>query len=337
MSLRTPLCDLLGISVPVISAPFSAAPPALVAAVSNAGGLGLYGGTWVDPAGIAAAVAEIRSLTDRPFGLNLVLEWDMRDRVLAALDAGVRIFSFTWGDSAALAELVHEAGGTVLHTVAGVEEARQVSRSGADVVVAQAWEAGGHVRTEIAAMPMVPAVCDAVAPLPVVLAGGVSDGRGLAAALALGASGVWLGTRFLTATEARVHPEYRKAVIGSSATDTVLTTLFDGGWDGQHRVLRNSTVQEWEAQGRPPTGARPGEHDVVGHSPAGGGRDIPRYDMTSPSAGTTGDVEAMALYAGQSVELVQDSKPAAAIVASLVSEAEAALQRADALRRPRAE
>lgn len=333
MSLRTPLCDVLDISVPIISAPFSSASPALVAAVSNAGGLGLYGITWRPPADIGTAIDRITALTDRPFGVNMVLEWDMRDRVLTALDAGVKIFSFTWGDSSALAELVHEAGGTVLHTVASVEEAKRASQSGADVVVAQAWEAGGHVRTEVAAMPLVPAVCDAVAPVPVVLAGGVSDGRGLAAALTLGAAGVWLGTRFLTATEARVHPDYRRLVTESTAADTILTKVFDGGWDGPHRVLRNSTLRTWEAQGRPPSGERPGEGDILARAEAASGQtDFPRYDMTSPSSDMTGAVEAMALYAGQSVELVRDSKPAAEIIATLVQDAEAALQLAHSRR-----
>ncbi len=333
MALRTPLCDVLDIEVPIISAPFSAAPPALVAAVSNAGGLGLYGVTWRPPSDIATAIDEIRALTDRPFGVNLVLEWDMRDRVLAALDAGVKIFSFAWGDSSELTELVHEAGGTVMQTIASVEEARRASQSGADVVVAQAWEAGGHVRTEIAAMPLVPAVCDAVGPVPVVLAGGVSDGRGLAAALTLGAAGVWLGTRFLTATEALVHPDYQHLVIESTGADTVLTTVFDGGWDGQHRVLRNSTLQTWEARGRPSPGERPGEGDVVARAGAAvGAKNFPRYDMTSPSAEMTGAVEAMALYAGQSVELVRDRLPASAIIAALIQQAEAALQLGNARR-----
>jgi NAD(P)H-dependent flavin oxidoreductase YrpB (nitropropane dioxygenase family) len=332
VSLHTPLCDLLGISVPVLSAPFGAAPPALVAAVSNAGGFGLYGLTWHAPSDVATAVAAVRARTDRAFGVNLVLEWDVQDRVRAALDAGVEVFSFTWGDSSALAELVHAAGGTVLHTVASAEEARRAVDGGADVVVAQAWEAGGHVRTELAAMPLVPAVCDAVGPVPVVLAGGVADGRGLAAALSLGAAGVWLGTRFLAATEARVHPDYSDRLLASGGADTVLTTAFDGGWDGQHRVLRNSTLQAWEAHGRPPSGRRPGEHDVVGHGPRG--EELLRYDMTSPGVGTTGAVEAMALYAGQSVELVTDRRPAADIVAAVVQEAEAALDRAAAWRRP---
>ncbi len=301
--------------------------------MSNAGGLGLYGITWRSLPDIATAISDIRALTDRPFGVNLVLEWDMRERVVAALDAGATIFSFTWGDSSALAELVHEAGGTVLHTVASVEEARRVSQSGADIVVAQAWEAGGHVRTETAAMPLVPAVCDAVSPVPVVLAGGVSDGRGLAAALTMGAAGVWLGTRFLTATEARVHPEYQRRVIDSASADAVLTTVFDGGWDGPHRVLRNSTLQAWEAHGRPPSGERPGEGDIVARVEGGAGnREFRRYDMTSPSADMTGAVEAMALYAGQSVELVRDSRPASAIIATIVQEAEAALRRVNASR-----
>jgi NAD(P)H-dependent flavin oxidoreductase YrpB (nitropropane dioxygenase family) len=146
---------------------------------------------------------------------------------------------------------------------------------------------------------------------------------------------VWLGTRFLAAAEARVHPDYRDLVLGAAGTDTVLTTVFDGGWDGPHRVLRNSTLRAWEEHGRPPSGERPGEGDVVARvAGSGGSTDVHRYDMTSPSAGTTGAVEAMALYAGQSVELVRDSKPASEIMATLVQEAEAALQRAGSCRVP---
>ena len=328
MTLRTPLCPLLGIDVPIISAPFSAAPPALVAAVSNAGGLGLYGVTWRSTRAITRQIAEIQRLTDRPFGVNMVLAWDMRDRVLACLDAGVRVFSFTWGDSTRLAELVHDAGGTVLHTVADVDEAERVAQAGVDVVVAQAWEAGGHVRTPVAALPLVPAVCDAVGPVPVVLAGGVGDGRGLAAALALGAAGVWLGTRFLTATEAQVHPDYRRRILDAQATDTVLTSAFDGGWDAPHRVLRNGTLDRWEAAGQPAVGGRPGEGDVVARTTRGAHQtEHRRYDMTSPAADMTGAVDDMALYAGQSVGLVGTGSSAAEILTGLVAQAEEVLAR----------
>lgn len=174
--------------------------------------------------------------------------------------------------------------------------------------------------------PLVPAVCDAVGPVPVVLAGGVGDGRGIAAALTLGAAGVWLGTRFLTASEAQVHPHYLRRVLTATATDTVLTQAFDGGWDGPHRVLRNRTLDEWEAAGQPAAGQRPGEGDVVARAARGGHQaDYRRYNMSSPTADMTGEVEDMALYAGQSVGLVRTNASAADILTELVEQAEKAL------------
>lgn len=328
VALTTRLCEALSISAPVVSAPVGQAGPALVAAVSGAGGLGLYGATWRRLEDIAAVASRVREMTDRPFGLNMVLKWDMRERVQAGLDAGVRVFSFTYGVAADLNDLVHEAGGVVLHTVATVEEAEQVVRAGADVVVAQGWEAGGHVRSPLAALPMVPAVVDAVGPVPVVLAGGVADGRGLAAALCLGAAGVWLGTRFLASREAEVHPVYRDRLLAATGSDTQLTTAFDIGWEGTHRVLRNATLDAWEQAGRPAGPDRPGEGDVVARQPRkSGGKEHawPRYDITSPTDAMVGDIDQMALYAGQSVQLISRSQPAGEIVRELVEQAERVL------------
>jgi nitronate monooxygenase len=136
---------------------------------------------------------------------------------------------------------------------------------GVDVVIAQGSEAGGHVRGKVATMPLIPAVVDAVGPVPVIAAGGIADGRGLAAAMALGASGAWIGTRFLASNEAVIHPHYRERIFRATENDTVyLEELFDIGWPkAPHRVLRNSTVAAWEAAGRPVTGQRPGEGQVV--------------------------------------------------------------------------
>src|SRR5205823_13579762 len=128
-----------------------------------------------------------------PFGVNLILEWDQRERVEACLAAGARIVSFFWGDPGAYVETVHEAGGFVAHTVATAKEARRAVDQGVDVVVAQGVEAGGHVWGEVTTTVLVPDVVDAVDPVPVVAAGGIADGRGLAAALALGAAGAWMG------------------------------------------------------------------------------------------------------------------------------------------------
>jgi nitronate monooxygenase len=179
----------------------------------------------------------------------------------------------------------------------------------------------------VATMALVPAVVDAVGPVPVFAAGGIADGRGLAAALALGASGAWIGTRFLASNEATVHPHYRERILQASEEDTVyLDELFDIGWPkAPHRVLRNSTVAAWEAAGRPATGQRPGEGDVVATSKSRG--PIVRYRSYTPGADAEGDIDALALWAGQGAALVHKIQPAAEIVREINSEAQAILLR----------
>ena len=315
--MATPLCDRLGIEHPIVQAPIgSAAVPALAAAVSNAGALGSLALTWSADAG--ALVRETASLTQRPFAGNFVLEWDQRERVDAALDAGLRIASFTWGDPEPYAERVHAAGGTVLHTVGSAEEARRAVAAGVDIVVAQGWEAGGHVGGTVATLPLVPAVVDAVAPVPVIAAGGIGDARGVAAVLALGAQGAWIGTRFLLAEEAPVHETYRQRLLAAAETDAEwYAELYDVGWpDAPHRALRNATSEAWEAAGRPASGARPGEGEsIAAHA---SGNPIVRYSSSVPLAGATGEIDSLSLWAGQSVALARRVQPAAEIVRELV-------------------
>jgi NAD(P)H-dependent flavin oxidoreductase YrpB (nitropropane dioxygenase family) len=178
----------------------------------------------------------------------------------------------------------------------------------------------------VATMALVPAVVDAVRPVPVLAAGGVADGRGLAAVLALGAEAAWVGTRFLLAQEANVHHEWRRRIRAASETATVHSTLFDRGWpDAPHRTLRNSTVQAWERAGRPAAPERPGEGDLVARAPDG--TPLYRYGPEPALAGARGDVEALALYAGQSAGIVTHLLPAAAIVDELTGDAARALAR----------
>jgi nitronate monooxygenase len=307
---------LLGIEEPIVQAPMSAVP-ALAAAVSNAGALGMLALTWSSPAG--DPVRETAALTDRPFGGNLILSSDQHRRVDEVLGAGMRIVSFMWGDPADYVEQVHEAKGVVLHTVGSAEEARRAVASGVDVIVAQGWEAGGHVWSQVATLPLVPAVVDAVAPVPVIAAGGIGDARGVAAVFALGAQAAWLGTRFLLAQEMPIHEEYRRRLVGAAETDAQwYANLYEVGWpDAPHRAIRNSTAEVWEGAGRPAPGSRPGEGDVIAHFASG--ESILRYEPGAPLVGTTGDVEALSLWAGQSVGLARQSQPAAEIVAELVS------------------
>jgi NAD(P)H-dependent flavin oxidoreductase YrpB (nitropropane dioxygenase family) len=313
---RTPVCELLGIEQPIVQAPMLAVPE-LTAAVSNAGALGMFTLTWSDPAG--DVVRETAALTDRPFGGNLIISSDQHRRLGEALEAGLRIVSLFWGDPAGYVEQVHDADGVVLQTVGSAEEGRRAVAAGVDVVVAQGWEAGGHVRGQVATLPLVPAVVDAVAPVPVIAAGGIGDWRGVAAVLALGAQAAWLGTRFLLAREAPIHEEYRRRLIDAAETDAQwYPDLYDVGWpNAPHRALRNSTAEAWEAAGRPALGSRPGEGEVIAHFPSG--EEILRYEPGAPLVGTTGDIEALSMWAGQSVALAKQPQSAAEIVAELVS------------------
>jgi nitronate monooxygenase len=312
----TPVCELLGIERPVVLAAMVDVP-ALAAAVSNAGGLGMNTLTW--SADVGAVVRETAALTTRPFGGNLVLTEDHHRRLDQALEAGLRIASFMLGDPSGYVGPVHDAGGIVLHTVGSVQEARRAVAAGVDVIVAQGWEAGGHVRGTVATLPLVPAVVDAVAPVPVIAAGGISDARGVAAVLALGAQAAWVGTRFLLADEMPIHEDYRRALIAAAETDAEwFPNLYDVGWpDSPHRALRNSTSRAWEAAGRPPDDQRPGAGDVIAHFASG--EDIVRYEPAPPMLGTTGEIEALSMWAGQGVALARKSQPAADIVAELTS------------------
>jgi nitronate monooxygenase len=314
---KTGITDRLDIRYPIFQAPMGrTAPPGLAAAVTNAGGLGMLGTSWDAPAVMREKIRATRALTDGPFAVNLAMPWDQHERLEIALEEGVKVVSLFWGDPAPYINKAKNSGALVIHTVATPDEARRVADLGADFIVAQGVESGGHVWSTVSTMVLVPLICDAVPGVPVIAAGGIADSRGVRAALALGAQGVWLGTRFLATVESGAHDDFKKRLLSASATDTVYTTLFDQGWpDAPHRALRNSTVELWERAGRPPSGKRPGEGDMIGKYP--NGIPIPRYGVPAPMQGASGEVEAFALYAGQSVGLVLDLPPAAAVIAEL--------------------
>ena len=326
-SMQTALCKRLGIEIPIIQAPMGGAVgPALAAAVSNAGCLGMLVPWRADISAVRQQIRETRALTSRPFAINLNLEFPQEARLEAALEEGVRIVSFFWRDPASLVPRVKAAGATALHTVGTAAAARRAVDCGVDIVVAQGWEAGGHVCGNVASMPLIPIVVDAVSPVPVVAAGGIADGRGLAAALALGAAGAWIGTRFLASREAAIHPRYRELLFAACEDDTIFVDdLFDVTWpNAPHRVLRNQTVATWEAAGRPASGKRPGEGEVIATSKAVG--PIVRYRSYTPGPDTEGDVEAMSLWAGQSVGLVSKLQPAGDIVREIAEQAKVILR-----------
>ena len=326
--MRTALCDMLGIDIPIVLAPMGVAVgPRLAAAVSNAGGLGALPVWRADIDKVRQLIRVTKSLTSRPFAVNLNLDFPQEERLEVCLQEGVPVISFFWGDPAALVSQAKTGGAIVMHSVGTASDALAAVECGVDIIVAQGWEAGGHVWGTVATLPLVPAVVDAVPSVPVVAAGGIADGRGLAAVLALGASGAWIGTRFLASDEAEIHPHFRARLLNASENDTVhLDSLFDITWpNAAHRVLRNKTVTEWEKAGKPRAGHRPGEGEVVAVSQSVG--PLVRYRCYTPGIDVEGDIEAMSLWAGQGVGLVKRQQPAASIVRKICSEAEAILKR----------
>ena len=325
--LHTPLCDKLGMEVPIIQAPIGGVvTPALVAAVGEGGGFGFHPLSWNSAAEIEATVAATRRLSNRPFGANLVLEWDQQARLEAVLAAGVRVVSFFWGDPAPYLAKTRAAGALTTLTVGSAEEAKRAADLGIDIIIAQGIEAGGHVWSKVSTLALVPAVVDAVPQLPVVAAGGIVDGRGLAAVIALGAAGAWMGTRFVASVEANSHADYRQRLIKARETDAVLNTLFDEDWrDAPLRSLKNSTYRAWRDAGKPAREHRPGRDDIIARR--GDGTPVPRYEGSSPTPDMTGDLEAMTLYAGQGVGLIRDVQPAGQIVRQIADEAVRVLTR----------
>lgn len=329
--LTTPLTDTLGLDVPIVQAPVgSATCPALAATVADAGALGMLAVTWRDETSTREVISETKQRTAGVFGVNIVVDSDAKSvptetHVRTCLDEGIDIFSFSFGDAAPYLERIHSQGGVVLQSVGSAEAATEAVDAGVDIIVAQGWEAGGHVQSEVATLPLVPRVVDAVPDTPVIAAGGIADGRGIAAALTLGAAGVWLGTRFLLTEEACVHRLYRQRVIDAEATDTVYSTLFDEGWPNvPHRVIENDTVAEWKAAEQPSTD-RPGEGDIVAKTDDGA--PVRRYEDSLAIPDMSGDVEELPLYAGQSVGLTHEQQPANELVKTLAEETFEALDR----------
>jgi nitronate monooxygenase len=332
--LQTPLCRQLGIEYPIFSVGFGGgmAGPELAAAVSNAGGCGVLGMGGVPAPYISQQIKRLRALTNKPFGVNILLPLLQEGQIETCLDEKIPVLVLFWGDPKPYVEAAHRRGTKVFIQVGSVEEAKAAAEAGVDAIIAQGVEAGGHVKSTTSLSTIVPAVVEAVKPVPVIAAGGIANGRGIVAALSLGAQAVSMGTRFLCSEETQVVRAYKERVVKSKAEDTIYTFLFDVGWpDAAHRVLRNKATAAWEAAGRPITGRRPGEGEVIGTMTlAGTTVEVPRYAIFPPMPGFTGDIEQAALYAGESCRLVNDIKPAAQIVRDVVREAEEVIKELEA-------
>jgi NAD(P)H-dependent flavin oxidoreductase YrpB (nitropropane dioxygenase family) len=248
--LHTPVCKLLGIDVPVFQAGMSTyTTPALVAAVSNAGGLGIIGGLGRTPDELRSEIKQVRELTSRPFGVNHVLCRLDAAALQVTLAQRVPVLSLAWGRSEELTYQAHEAGIKVLHMITTPEEAGLVASDGADVIVAQGTEGGGHVGL-ISTLPLIPLVVDVVGGVPVVAAGGIADGRGLAAAIMLGAQGALIGTRFLATPEARGRGHSKDVILNALGSQTSASIFFDEvmgqTWPGAIvRTITHPLIEQW--------------------------------------------------------------------------------------------
>jgi len=303
--LHTAVCKLLKIAIPIFQAGMArATTPQLVAAVSNAGGLGIIGGLSRTPDELRNEIREVRELTDRPFGVNHVVSQMDRAAVQMTLAQRVPVLSLAWGRATDLTYQAHEAGIKVIHMVNTPEEAGLVASDGADVIIAQGTEGGGHVGT-MSTMSLVPQVVDLVGAVPVLAAGGIADGRGLAAALMLGAQGALIGTRFLATPEARGRGHSKDVILNALGSQTVASKFYDDVmgivWPGALvRTIAHPLLDEWADRQQEWTLA------------------AEQLRPALEAAITSGDF----VLAGESAGLVHDIVPAGELVSRIAKEAE---------------
>lgn len=317
--IATALTRMFGLRHPIVLAPMGAVSGGrLAATVSNAGGLGLVGGGYGDPAWLRTELELVKSATQRPWGVGLIT-WAIEPAVLElALSFRPAAFMLSFGDPRPWAPAIKAAGCLLICQVQAVADARVAKDAGADIVVAQGTEAGGH-GAQRATLPLVPAVVDAVAPLPALAAGGIVDGRGLAAALTLGAHGALIGTRFYASTEALAHPTAKARIVAAHGDDTVRTGVFDivrgYAWPAPYtgRALTNGFVRRWH-----------GREDAL--------RDTLEGERASfRAAAVAGDFDTAMVWAGEGIDLIGDVPSAGALVERISADAETRLRDAAAL------
>ena len=327
---RSPFTREYGLELPFISAGMGfVAIPELVAAVSNAGGLGLLGVAPAPAQLMHEMVSRTKSLTTRPFGVDLIVEetafgpCTTEQHIEVCLAERVLVVVFFWHlPPRDWVTRLHAGGAKVWMTVGSVQAAHEAINAGIDAIIAQGSEAGGHNKSVLGLSSLVPALVDAVAPRPVVAAGGIADGRGVAAALALGAEAVCVGTRLVASQEAFAHEEYKRRVVAAGVDDIARTSIFGPEWPDQPmKVVRNRVVREWSGRDdRTPPPPEPAAE--IGRTKLfSQDYRMPKFAAVLPTPDTVGDFEEMCLAAGESAGLTRAIKPAAEIVREMMDEA----------------
>lgn len=308
---------MFNLRYPIVQAPTAGpAGPALVIAIAEAGAMGGLPLTWDSPDDAYSAVKQVLAATKGSFFVNYVLTFEPRslDR---ALDAGARAVQFSWGmPSTDVVRKIRAAGAKFGIQVTSGESARTARDLGADYLVCQGTEAGGHVHASRTLSEALHEVLAVRAGAPVLASGGIATGHDIRKVISRGAAGAVLGTRFVATQESLAHADYKRALLAADARDTVLTVCLTKGWvNAPHRILRNGTFTMWEAAGCPPEGQRPGERDVVAHR--ANGDPLERYAVNPPTEGMTGAVVDLGMYAGQGVGSVKDIPAAGDLVRRL--------------------
>ena len=313
--LRTRICELLGIDYPIINAPMAGSAAAeLAAAVSAAGGFGLIGGTAGGPDWLREQIRAVRERTDRPFGVGFISSFPgLEELVRVALEERVAAVSHSFADPTPYVAPAHAVGVKVLAQVQTVAQAVVAARAGVDAIAAQGTEAGGHTGYS-GTLPLVPAVIDVAGNIPVVAAGGIADGRGLAAVLMLGAEGAWIGTRFVASIEWSGAEWLKERVVHAGTDDTVLTRAYDLAMASPFppgigaRVLRNDYTAAWNGR----------DDEVVAR------REELRAQVIA--AMEAGDAQIAPVRAGNAAGMVHAVEPAGEIVRRIAAEAERVLR-----------
>src|SRR5438067_12312969 len=321
--MRTRLTDVLSIEHPVMLAGMGGVSYCkLVAAVSEAGGLGCLGASTMSASQMVDEIRAVRAETDKPFGVDLLtaMPGDLPAQVQQLIDEGASVFVAGLGVPRDVVDLCHRHGVLVVNMCGKVDHARRAVEAGCDVVVAQGTEAGGHTGT-VAALPLIPQVVDAVGDrVPVVAAGGLFDGRGLAASLALGADGVWIGTRFIATPEARSTPGYKDALLRTAEDGTVVSRAFTGK---TLRAVRNKTTQYYDDH---PDDLRPFPEQLFKAVEEG------TLHLTGGDEAAGVDPDRECYPAGQGTGAIDALVPAGELVRRFVAEAEAVIESLGGLR-----